>query len=140
MKQTVTIRSSRDLQRFKRDFVKLIDIVRNADGSYVLHVDVKCRSAASPSIISKADFDRVVSPAMHDEPAAFSRKVAGGRFLPDRLDRAYGAFAREQLRQKYDFQYHRKILDRQEYIAYYYPDFAFYPKLAASLNKTSAAT
>lgn len=140
MKQTVTISSSRDLQQFKRDFVELIDVVRNADGSYVLHLDIKRRSAASPSIISKADFDRVVSPAMHDEPAAFSSKVAGGRFLPDRLDRAYGAFAREQLRQQYASQHQRKILNRQEYIAYYYPDLKFYPKLAASLNKDYSVT
>ena len=136
MRQTITISSSKDLQRFRHDFVELVDVVRKADGKYVLHVDVKQRSFAAPSIISKADFDRVVSPAMHDEPAAFSPKVAGGRFLPDRLNRAYGAFAREQLRKQYDSRHQMKILNRQEYLAYYYPEFAFYPKLAASLNKT----
>jgi hypothetical protein len=98
MKQTVTISSSRDLQRFKRDFVKLIDIVRNADGSYVLHVDVKCRSAASPSIISKADFDRVVNPPQD------------------------GQITREQLRAEYEKRPLRKVLNRKDFTSYYYSD------------------
>lgn len=136
MKQTITISSSKDLQQFRQDFVQLIDIVRQADGKYVLHIESPRSFATHPTIISKADFDRVVSPAMYGEPAAFSHKVAGGRFTPDRLDRAYNALTREQMRKQYAGQHRQKVLNRQKYIAYYYPDFAFYPKLAASLNKT----
>lgn len=135
MRQAITISSSRDLQKFRQDFVQLIEIVRNANGKYVLHVESPRSFATHPTIISKSDFDRVFSPAMHGEPAAFSHKIAGGRFTPERLDRAYNALTREQIRKQYAGQHQQKILNRKDYIAYYYPDFSFYPKLAASLSK-----
>ena len=136
MRQTITINTSKDLQQFRQDFGELIDIVRQADGKYVLHVESPRSFATHPTIISKADFDRVVSSAMYGEPAAFSHKIAGGRFLPDRLDRAYNALTREQMRKQYAGQHQQKVLNRREYLAYYYPDFAFYPKLARALNST----
>jgi hypothetical protein len=101
MKQTVTIRSSKDLQQFRHQFVELINIVRNADGKYVLHVDAKRSNSARPSIVSKAEFDRSV----------------GNRQKPQT-----SRSAREQMRKEYETEPLRKILNRQEYLSYYYPD------------------
>ena len=98
MRQTITISCLDELRRFKREFVKLVDVVKGADGKYVLYLDIVTPNGAQPSIISKSEFDRVVSPAMHKNPSAFSERTAGGRFLPDKLDAAYGALARAQAR------------------------------------------
>ncbi|SHJ15823.1 hypothetical protein SAMN02744035_02770 [Thalassobacter stenotrophicus DSM 16310] len=76
-------------------------------------------SATLPSIISKADFDRVVSAEMHGEPSAFSKRIAGGRFTQDRLDRAYGALARKALKNSIAEHGRSKILSRREYLDYY---------------------
>lgn len=128
MKQTITINTPRDLNQFKREFAHLVDVVKGADGKYILYVDIDRGMGARPSIISKADFDRVISPAMHRPPAAFSHTVANGRFLPDKLDSAYGAVARETMKHSILQSGQRKILNRQEYIAYYYGDsFGLYP-------------
>lgn len=137
MRQTITIRGLADLKKFEREFRDLVDIVRNADGSYVLHVD-RPSKGHKPMIISKADFDRVVSPHMYGPNPAFSKTVAGGRFKPDRLNAAYGALAREQAKNEVLQSGQRKILNRREYIAYYYGDMPFYPALAASLNGSSS--
>lgn len=135
MKQTILIETSHDLKQFKRDFVNLVDVVKRADGKYVLYVDKTQRDSPVNSLfVSQADFDRVVSPAMYGSPSAFSQHVAGGRFLPQRLSAAYGALARENARKAVEQNGARKMLNRREYIAYYYGDFTFYPKLAASLN------
>lgn len=134
MKQTVTINTPHDLRAFKREFAHLVDVVRQADGKYVLYVDIDFGIGAQPSIISKADFDRVVSPAMHRAPAAFSDNIAGGRFLTDKLDAAYGAVARETMRRGILQSGQRKILNRREYLAYYYGEFDFYPSPAQALN------
>lgn len=135
MKQTITVSGLNDLRAFKREFAHLVDIVKQADGKYVLYVDIDRGLGAQPSIISKADFDRVVSPAMHRAPAAFSDNIAGGRFLADKLDAAYGAVARETMRRGILKSGQRKILNRREYLAYYYAVFDFYPCLATNLNK-----
>jgi len=118
VKYVFIIQTSHDLRTFRRDFRALADTVKAADGKYVMYEVAP--SATLPSIISKADFDRVVSGAMYGEPAAFSRSVAGGRFLPDRLDAAYGALARETAQRTALQRGQRKILTRAEFIAYYY--------------------
>ena len=92
--------------------------MRAADGKYVMYEDTP--SATLPMIVSKADFDRVVSGEMYGEPSAFSQSVAGGRFAPDRLDRAYGALARETAQRRALQRGQRKIMNRAEFIAYYY--------------------
>lgn len=118
MKHTIIIETSHDLRAFRREFRALADTVRAADGKYVMYEVAP--SAALPSIISKADFDRVVSGEMYGERAAFSRRVAGGRFLPDRLDRTYGALAREAEQHRVLQRGQRKILNREDFIYYYY--------------------
>lgn len=138
MKQTFTLTNSAELNTFRRDFQKLADTVKQADGQYVLFVDTVRGRAAKPSIISKADFDRAVSPAMHLSPAAFSKQVAGGRFLPERLDAAYGALARAQAQHEVLNRGAHKILNRQQYIAFYYGDFSFYPGIGAPLNRSTS--
>ena len=134
MKQTFILETSDDLRRFESEFRRLADTVRSADGKYILHIET--RGAQSRSIfVDKATFDRAVSPAMHGKPAAFSKQVAGGRFLPDKLDAAYGALAKEAMKNEVLQSGQRKILNRQEYIAYYYGDvFSFYPGIGAPLN------
>ena len=137
MRQTFVLETSGDLRHFETEFRRLADTVRSADGKYVLHIDT--RSAPSRSIfVDKATFDRAVSPAMHRKPAAFSQTVAGGRFLPDKLDAAYGALAKEAMQNEVLQRGQRKILTREEYIAYYYGDaFSFYPSLGAPLNRST---
>lgn len=137
MKQTIAITTSKELQQFQRDFQELAKAVKQADGQYVLYVDTKRGIAAQPSIISKSDFDRMVSPAMHRAPAAFSPNVANGRFLPDKLDAAYGVLARAQAQHEVLHRGERKVLNRREYIAYYYGDFNFYPSIGAPLNSST---
>lgn len=139
MRQTITITTSKDLKQFQRDFQELAHTVKNADAEYVLFVDTVCGRAAKPSIISKAEFDRVVSPALHLAPTAFSKRVAGGRFLPEKLDAAYGAVARAQSQHEVLQRGAGKILNRQEYIAFYYGEFSFYPgKLGEALNRSTS--
>lgn len=118
MRHIIVIHTSHDLRTFRRDFRALADTVRTADGKYVMY-DVT-PSAMLPSIVSKADFDRVVSAEMYGEPAAFSQSVAGGRFLPDRLDRTYGALARVSGQHRVLQRGQRKILTRAEFLAYHY--------------------
>ncbi len=137
VRQTITIRGLADLKKFEKEFIKLVDVVRKADGSYMLHIDRPSKGLKS-MFVSKADFDRVVSPQMYGQNPAFSKTVAGGRFKPDRLNAAYGALAREQAKNEVLQRGQHKILNRREYIAYYYGDMPFYPTLAASLNGSSS--
>lgn len=137
MRQTITIRGLADLKLFEREFRELVDIVKKADGNYVLHVD-RPSTGHKPMIISKDDFDRVVSPHMYGSNPAFSKAVAGGRFKPDRLNAAYGALACEQAKHEVLQRGKRKTLNKREYIAYYYGDMPFYPALVASLNGSSS--
>lgn len=70
-------------------------------------------SAANPMIVYKADFDRIVSPEMD------------------------GPSTRERARKAVEEHGAIKILNRQEFIAYYYGDtFKFYPKLASVPNRS----
>lgn len=139
MRQTFVLENLSDLHTFETEFRKLADKVKSYNGKYVLHLDTR-RSGCKSIFVSKADFDRVVSPTMYGDTPAFSRKVAGGKFLPDRLDAAYGALSREQARQEYLAKGERKIItNRQEYIAYYYGDvFSFYPGIGKPLNKSTS--
>ena len=99
MKQTVTIGSSRELRRFKSDFVELIDIVRKADGKYVLYVDVKHSRRSRPSIVSKSDFDQTVG----------------------KNDDKYTCYStQEQMRRAYEDAPRKKVLNRQEYLQLYF--------------------
>lgn len=135
MKQSITVSGLQDLRAFKREFAHLVEVVKQADGKYVLYVNIDRGIGAQPSIISKVDFDRVLSPVMHRDPAAFSDRVASGRFLADKLDAAYGAVARETQRQRILQSGQRKILNRREYLAYYYGVFDFYPASAEVFNR-----
>lgn len=139
MKQTFTLSNSTELNAFRRDFQKLADTVKQADGEYVLFAHSVRNIATRPSIISKSEFDRVVSPAMHLAPAAFSKRVANGRFLPDKLDAAYGAMARAQAQHEVLNRDAPKLLNRREYIEYYYHgEFSFYPGIGAPLNRSTS--
>lgn len=138
MKQTFTLSNSTELNAFRRDFQKLADTVKQADGEYVLFVDTVRGIATRPSIISKAEFDRVVSPAMHLAPAAFSKRVADGRFLSDKLDAAYGALARAQAQHEVLNRGAPKLLNRRDYIDYYHGEFSFYPSIGAPLNRSTS--
>lgn len=134
MKQTVTIETSQDLQKFKREFAHLVDVVRQDDEKYTLYVDIDRGTGAQPSIISKEAFDRAVSPAMHRTPAVFSDNVAGGQFLLHKLNEAYGAVARETMKRQIMQSGQRKILNRREYISYYYGALNFYSTPEQALN------
>lgn len=132
MKQTVTVNSVADLKRFKREFGELVDIVRRADGKYVLYVDTRRDSspATRSAFITKAQFDQALSPAMRTgSPAAFSSKIANGKFLSHRLDTAYGAYRRAQARA--DIENNRPgsalIRNREQFLAVYADEFGFYP-------------
>lgn len=138
MKQTFTLSNSTELNAFRRDFQNLADTVKSADGKHILFVDTVRGIATRPSIISKSEFDKVVSPAMHLPPAAFSKQVAGGRMLPEKLDAAYGALARAQAQHEVLQRGAPKLLNRRDYIAYYYGDFSFYPSIGAPLNRSTS--
>ena len=138
MKQSFTITTSKELQKFQRDFQELADTVKSAEGQHILFVDTVRGIATRPSIIPKSEFDRVVSPALHLAPAAFSKKVAGRKFLPDKLDAAYGALARAQAQHEVLNRGVPKLLNRRDYIAFYYGDFSFYPGIGASLNRSTS--
>jgi len=135
MKQTIIIGGLSDLHKFKKEFHELINVVRKANGKYVLYVEThRPESSANSMLISKEEFDRVVSPTMYGTPRAFSKNIAGGKFLPERLDAVYGAVTRAQAQKAAQERGKMKVLNRKEYMAYYFGDFSFYPKLGAGLN------
>lgn len=132
MKQTFTVSSLDELRRFKKELVELIDVVKSADGQYVLYIDTRRdRSPAASSIfITKAQFDAALSPVMRaGPPSAFSARVAGGRFLPYRLDAAYSAYQRAQARAGITDTVPGSavIRNRQQYLAVYGDKLGFYP-------------
>lgn len=144
MKQTVTISSAADLNQFKREFAYLVDVVRQADGKYVLYVHTATSPTTRSMFISKAAFDAALSPAMRTgAPSAFSRNIAGGRFLPHRLDAAYGAYQRAQARAYIENKRPGSALiqNRQQYLAVYGDEFGLYPpgRMGAALNAATTA-
>ena len=128
MKQTITINTPQDLKQFQREFVELIDVVRQANGKYVLYVKRDASPATRSAFITKAQFDAALSPAMRTgSPAAFSPHIAGGRFLPHRLDAAYGAYQRAQAQAEIMNNTPALIRNRQQYLAVYGEQFDLYP-------------
>lgn len=130
MRQTVTINTPRDLNQFKREFAHLVDVVKQADGKYVLYVDIDRSPATRSAFITKAQFDEALSPAMRaGSPAAFSEHIAAGRFLPQRLNAAYSSYQRAQVRSvlENDRPGSALIRNRQQYIAVYGEQFGIYP-------------
>jgi hypothetical protein len=139
VKQTITINTPQDLKQFQREFVELIDVVRQANGKYVLYVKRDANPATRSAFITKAQFDAALSPAMRTgSPAAFSPHIAGGRFLPHRLDAAYGAYQRAQAQADNT---PALIRNRDQYLAVYGDQFGFYPpgRMGDFFNATTTA-
>jgi hypothetical protein len=130
MRQTVTINTPRDLNQFKREFAHLVDVVKQADGKYVLYMDFDRSPATRSAFITKAEFDAALSPVMRSgSPSAFSKRIADGRFLPHRLDAAYSAYRRAQARAALENERPRSALirNRAQYLAVYGEVFGLYP-------------
>lgn len=142
MKQTVTINGPQDLKQFKREFSEIIDVVRQANGKYVLYVHKRSNPVTHSMFVTKAQFDAAISPAMQaGSPSAFSPHIAGGRFLPHRLDAAYGAYQRAQARAEIMDNVPVLIRNREQYIAIYGHEFGLYPpgRMGDFLNRTTTA-
>ena len=143
MKQTVTINTPHDLRAFKREFAALVDVVKQADGKYVLYVHTASSPATRTAFITKAAFDEALSPAMRaGSPSAFSPHIARGRFLPHRLDAAYGAYQRAQARAALESNRPGSALirNRAQYLAVYGDSFGLYPpgRMGTLLNKKTS--
>lgn len=144
MKQTVMITTPRDLRAFKREFAELVDVVKQADGKYVLYVHTVHSPATRTAFITKAAFDAALSPTMRTgSPSAFSPGVAGGRFLPHRLDAAYSAYQRAQARSAIENNRSGSALirNRAQYLAVYGELFGLYPpgRIGGALNASTNA-
>ena len=99
MKQTITVSSLEELRKFKTEFIEIRDIVKSANGKYLVFVQKRrdTSPAAQSMFITKREFDAALSPSMRTgSNPAFSPHVASGRFLPFRLDAAYYAYLRAQ--------------------------------------------
>ena len=131
MRQTITVSSLEELRQFKKEFVQLIDVVKAADGKYVLYVDTRRdNSPATRSMfITKRQLDEALSPAMFGSPRAFSPNIAGGRFLPHRLDAAYSSYLRAQARADITDTVPGSALirNKQQYLAVYGEQFGYFP-------------
>jgi hypothetical protein len=142
MKQTVIITTPRDLRAFKREFAELVDVVKQADGKYVLYVHTVSSPATRTAFISKAQFDAALSPTMRTgSPSAFSEHIAGGRFLPHRLDEAYSAYQRAQTQTALENNRPGSALirNRAQYVAVYGDSFGLYPpgRIGGALNAST---
>lgn len=145
MRQTVTINTPRDLNQFKREFAYLVDVVNQADGKYVLYVDIDRSPATRSAFVTKAQFDEALSPAMRSgSPSAFSPHIAGGRFLPHRLDAAYSAYQRAQVKSALETARPGSALirNRAQYLAVYGEQFGIYPpgRMGDALNTSVIAS
>jgi hypothetical protein len=145
VKQTITVNSAADLKQFKREFGELVDIVRRADGKYILYVTKADTSPGAQSIfITKREFDLALSPAMRTgSPAAFAPNVAGGRFLPHRLDSAYSAYQRAQAQADITDTVpgSAMIRNREQFLAVYGEKFGYFPpgRMGDFLNAATTA-
>lgn len=140
--KTITINGPQDLKQFQREFSELIDVVRQANGKYVLHVHTTASPATRSAFITKAQFDAALSPAMRTgSPSAFSPHIAGGRFLPQRLDAAYAGYQRAQARAEIMDNVPVLIRNRDQYLAVYGEQFGLYPpgRMGDFLNRTTTA-
>ncbi len=129
MKQAFTINGISDLRALQHELSHLVEVVREANGKYVLFVNTSNRSPATHSMfISKSQFDAALSPAMRTgSPRAFSPHIANGQFLPHRLDAAYSGYQRAQARIHTMHNLPSIIRSRQEYFAIYKDKFGPYP-------------
>jgi len=132
MKQTITVSSLEELRKFKTEFIEVRDIVKSANGKYIIFVEKRRNNSpgAQSIFITKREFDQALSPAMRTgSPAAFSPNVAGGRFLPHRLDSAYSAYQRAQAKADITDTVpgSAMIRNRHEFIAVHGEKFGYFP-------------
>lgn len=145
MKQTIVVNSAADLKQFKREFGELVDIVRRADGKYILYVTKADTSPGAQSIfITKREFDQALSPAMRTgSPAAFSPHIAGGGFTQNRLNLAYSAYQRAQAQADITDTVpgSAMIRNKHEFIAVYGEKFGYFPpgRMGDFLNAATTA-
>lgn len=142
MRQTITINTPRDLNQFKREFANLVDVVKQADGKYVLFVNIDRSTATRSAFITKTQFDEALSPAMRGgSPSAFSPHIAGGRFLPHRLNAAYHAYQQAQVRASLENGRSGSALirNRAQYLAVYGEQFGLYlsGRIGGALNAST---
>jgi len=140
MKPTIsvtTVIQTDELKQYSHDLAELLKVVKAANGRYILYVDTVKSPATQPLIISKAEFDNAISATMFGSPRAFSPKVNGGKFLPNRLNAAYAAYTREQAKTQARANSSRKVIrNRAEYLAVYGDQFKLFPdsKMGRILN------
>lgn len=131
MTQSITITTvikTDELKQYSRDLSELIKVVKAANGRYVLYVDTVKSATTQSAFISKSAFDNAISPTMYGNPSAFSKKVAGGKFLPHRLNAAYGAYTREQAQAQSRANSGNKVIrNRADYLAVYQGEFDLFP-------------
>ena len=146
MRQTITVSSLDELRQFKKEFVQLIDVVKSANGQYILFVDTRRdNSPATRSMfITMREFDSALSPALRSgSPSAFSPNIAGGKFLAHRLDASYSAYLRAQARADIIDTVPGSALIRntQQYLAVYGEQFGYYPpgRMGDALNAATTA-
>ena len=143
MRQTITVSSLNELRQFKREFIEIRDIVKSANGQYVLYVHTRRDNspATRSAFITKRQLDEALSPSMFGSPRAFSPNIAGGRFLPHRLDAAYSSYLRAQARADITDTVPGSALIRntQQYLAVYGEQFGYYPpgRMGTALNSAT---
>jgi hypothetical protein len=132
MKQTITVSSLEELRKFKTEFIEIRDIVKSANGKYIIFVE-KHRDnspAAQSMFITKREFDAALSPAMRTgSPAAFSPHIASGGFTPNRLNLAYSAYQRAQAQADITDTVpgSAMIRNREQFLAVYGERFGYFP-------------
>jgi hypothetical protein len=146
VRRTITVSSLAELAQFKKEMVQLIDVVKSANGKYVLYVQTQRDSspATRSMFITKAQFDAALSPAMRTgSPAAFSPHIAGGRFTQNRLNIAYFAYQRAQARADITDTVpgSAMIRNKHQFIAVYGEQFGLYPpgRMGDYLNAATTA-
>lgn len=123
-----TVIKDENLRQYSHDLAELIKVVRAANGRYVLYVDTVKSATTQSAFISKSEFDNAISPTMYGSPSAFSQKLAGGKFLPHRLNAAYGAYTRAQAQAQTRASSGTKVIrNRAEYLAIYRNQFDLFP-------------
>lgn len=146
MKQTITVSSLEELRKFKTEFIEIRDIVKSANGKYILFVEKRRDNSPGTQsmFITKREFDLALSPTMRSgSPSAFSPNIARGQFLPFRLDAAYNAYLRAQARADITDTVPGSALIRntQQYLAVYGEQFGYFPpgRMGDALNAATTA-
>lgn len=123
-----TVIKDENLRQYSQDLAALLKVVKAANGRYVLYVDTVKSVTTQSAFISKSEFDNAISPTMYGRPSAFSQKVAGGKFLPNRLNAAYGAYTHAQAQAQTRAGSGAKVIrNRAEYLAVYRNQFGLFP-------------